>query len=325
MLLFGTFESYKILKAPVVFNGRFLNKCIYAPKVEYISLDKPLSYLIYKKYQLFVFNLTYSKVSYGSLLFLKQFSLNFLIKRLFYYITGLSRVFFYTFFYIVKYLSKSMSYEEIISDIFMHYNDNRRLILMEGKWIANNPAHGLLKIFINTLPSGDKKVFGNCCFELTNFGIIKSTMYKHKIGNDIPHVCVSGVGLNTNLMDLQTKRNKAVLENFYGKELIIPNFIGTNGYTSVLIGVPKSELYMYKVGPIVPYYSLVRGALLWGYGNVSENFIHKVYTMKEIDDTILEIFTKHNLAVNHKEMLDNVHKICSMYSPDYFSLKKDFF
>ena len=92
--LMAYWEAYTLIKTPAYRcgSGTYTSRAIYPPIVREVGGDIPLSELLYKKYKLFVFNLSYNKVLYGRFFFLKHLTIYQVVRLICMYIIGVNRL-----------------------------------------------------------------------------------------------------------------------------------------------------------------------------------------------------------------------------------------
>jgi len=224
-------------------NHRPSNKAIYPPLVTSISEDTPISALIYSKYKLLVFNLAYARIMYGKFYFIKSLKTTTILKILFYYTTGISRILILTTLTLFK--TKNKKTIEVLYDIFIYPIDNRMLIRLNGVWVAN----GDKKKFIDFLGSAYDKCGKKISFTETQIKRIidihnevhknttrsyKMMLFVDKDKPQIAHKALLGVTPGNNTA-METSKTLAVKNKNYGKDVIVSSYMGEKKESTLLV------------------------------------------------------------------------------------------
>ena len=158
-------EAYTLIKTPAYrcSDGTYSSKVLYPPLVQEVGGDIQLSELLYKKYKLLVFNISYNKVLYGRFFFLKHLTTHQIIKLAFLYLIGINRLTLFVITTIFR-LVRGKKYNQVLYELFIHSQDDRILLNLDNKWIANGPKAVLKKILQEaTNTSGEKIKFSEHC------------------------------------------------------------------------------------------------------------------------------------------------------------------
>lgn len=163
--LMAYWEAYTLIKTPAYRckSGTYTSRAIYPPIVHEVGGDIQLSELLYKKYKLFVFNLSYNKVLYGRFFFLKHLTIYQVVRLICMYIIGVNRLTLFIITTMLK-LIRGKTYNQVLFELFIHPEDSRILLSIDNKWVANG-THELLKkvLYSATNINGDKIKFSNKC------------------------------------------------------------------------------------------------------------------------------------------------------------------
>ena len=231
------------LKAHKNTNNRVCNKAIYPPLVTSIGKDTPIGELIYSKYKLLVFNHAYARVMYGRFYFIKSLKPILVLRILFYYVTGISRVLLITVSTILKIKKKTPI--EVLYDFFIYPTDNRMLIRINGVWIPNGDKIKLANLLSSAYDKLGKKIE----FSLQQINYItdlhKATHGAGMRGYEMvpftdknkPQIIHKGFlditpGNNT---AMETSKAGAVRFKNYGKDVIVSSYMGDKKESTLLV------------------------------------------------------------------------------------------
>ena len=150
VVLFFTFnmgaywEAYRIFKTPafMISPGIYSSESFFPPLIREVGEDTKLSDLLYKTYKLRVFNFIYVMASNNNFNLFKQVRVLDLIKYFFYYFSGLNRILILTIKTFFKFKLKKTR-TEILFSLFAYFADGRKLIRIDGIWVANGPKKEL--------------------------------------------------------------------------------------------------------------------------------------------------------------------------------------
>lgn len=224
-------------------NNRVCNKAIYPPLITSIGEDTPIGELIYSKYKLLVFNHAYARVMYGRFYFIKSLKPILVLRILFYYVTGISRVLLLTVSTLLKIKKKKPI--EVLYDFFIYPTDNRMLIRVDGVWVPNGDK---IK-FANLLNSAYDKFGKKIEFSLQQINYItglhktahepgtrgyKMVLFTDKNKPQITHKGFLDITPGNNTA-METSRAGALRFKNYGKNVIISSFMGEKKESTLLV------------------------------------------------------------------------------------------
>jgi hypothetical protein len=301
--LSANLEAYRIFNKPsyMVAEGWYNNDAIYPPIIGEVGDDTQISDLIYKRYKLLVFDLVYSRVLNGRFYLLKQISIINILRIFFYYLLGVSRVMVITILTIIKVRSENTR-NGLLFKLFLHPMDNRKLIKINNKWVANGKHDGIPNIFkmMNTRLRGIGGVdstSAKIAWEIHDrVGVITSTKYKlaifiNKNEKQIPHKAYPEAATGDNV-GLETDFHKSTHNTDYNREVIIRKYIDKK--ESTLLLVKATDLKQISKEKEVSVLKQILGAHKYGYNEkiISEKFKEEIEQINEIESLIRSLAIK---------------------------------
>ena len=281
-------EAYTTLnkKSFEIIPGRFSNNFILPPSVNSISDDTLISELLYK---LLVFDLMYARVGSSGYSLLKYFTLKRTLILLFYYYTGLNNIILLTLKTLFK-LNVHDSRNIILYKLFIHFNDSRRLIKINNKWVANGDLR--FRLFFTTVCKQYpmfkedaytidklKKVYDS----FNKSGSIRSSscIFKCKHGKIGLHTTYN-ITRDNGIIGFRTSLNKAQLNSNYDRQLIVNRFEGGSKPTTIL-SIYTCEILQTKTSVLIPSANITLGSVLYGYNKhiITDGFSSSIYYQRD--------------------------------------------
>ena len=302
----SNYEAYIIFNKNSFWCGdRYTNETLYPTLIHSVGNDSQLSELLYKKYQLRVFNIVYSRVKNGKYHIFKQISLNKISSTIFFYVTGISRIFSITVYTLLKANTK-LTRNHLLCELFLYSTDDRKLIKINNIWVANGNKNTLFKLMNTAKDYKDNKIhFTNNDMQniINSYNILKSfdveyykiAQFTNKNETQIPHKAVFNITKNKEMVALETSLYKSIAMKHYGKEPIIYKYQG---------GIKQSTLLQQNVEDIkqisepkyIPIKKIITGAYTNGYNKdiISNKYKDHINKMDEAHTNIQEIIDRTN-------------------------------
>lgn len=324
----ASIEAYSIFNRPAykISEGWYANEALYPPIIYCIGDDTHISDLIYKQYKLLVFNLVYSRILGGRFHLLKKISLINIIKVLFYYILGINRVLIITITTIIKIKPKTTR-NDILFKLFSHPIDNRKIIRINNKWVAN----GIFKFLKNVKHIHDGKNQHKIIDVETSNKILKevserikcvgNTVYKTAYSIDKNHPQIKHKiyieASNGNNVGMETDYYKAIKNNNYNQQVMIAKYYTEKD--SVLLYKDLSSFKNLSTEKKNTILYQAWGAAQNGYNQKlisdkykesinhmveSRNLLDKLIKINNMDADTNEIFKEMCNSINHNDMGD---------------------
>lgn len=321
-------EAYSIFNRPAykISEGWYTNEALYPPIIYYVGDDTHISDLIYKQYKLLVFNLVYSRILGGRFHLLKKISLMNIIKVLFYYILGINRVLIVTISTIIKIKPKSTR-SDILFKLFSHPVDNRKIIRINNKWVAN----GVFKFFKNVKSVYDGKNQHKIIDVENSNKILKevserirhveNTIYKTAYSIDKNHPQIKHkiyIEASTgNSVGMETDYYKAIKNKNYNQQPIITKYYAVKD--SVLLHKDISSFKNLSAENKNTIIHQAWGAALNGYDQnlISDKYKESITRMVEVRNMLDELIKTNNIdadindvfketynSINHNDIMD---------------------
>jgi len=278
------YEAYRIFSKPAfkVGDGWYTNESIYPPIIYEVGSDTNISDLVYKRYKLQVFNLIYQRVEGGKFNLISFKSVKNMVVLLFYYFIGVSRVLVVTIKILFTIRSESTR-NGVLFKLFIHPVDSRKLIRLNGVWIANGPKKKLLGLLGNNiennnsfiLQSNNKK---NTIKELSErIHNISNTKYEVALFSDreksqIPHKVYLEVSCGNNV-GLETDYKNSISYKDYNRDVLIRKYTAVKDSTLLTYNI--EELRQLRPETNTTMFSQLLGASINGYNNNSISIKYK--------------------------------------------------
>jgi hypothetical protein len=282
-------------------NNQVCNKAIYPPLVTSVGEDTPIGELVYSKYKLLAFNHAYARVMYGRFYFIKSLKPITILKILFYYATGISRVLIMTVSTLLK-IKKKNKLVEVLYDIFIYPIDNRMLIRINNVWVANGDKTKV----INLLSYAYDKIGGKIQFTTPQIKYIANihkeihgsnhrgyemVLFLDKNKPQIAHKAYLGVTPGNNTA-IETSKAGAIRHKNYDKGVVVSSYEGEKKESTLLVEnldnlTPKNTIITYT-----PVTKQLMGAIIHGANpglmtrTYREDYEHIIKITHEIDKFI---------------------------------------
>lgn len=321
-------EAYTLIKTPAYRcgSGTYTSRAIYPPIVREVGGDIPLSELLYKKYKLFVFNLSYNKVLYGRFFFLKHLTIYQVVRLICMYIIGVNRLTLFIITTMLK-LIRGKTYDQVLFELFIHPEDSRILLSIDNRWVANGP-HEFLKRMLNSATNinGDKiKFSNNCLIELQEiFNKIKqidnTKMYMAKFtevgGSKTPHEIYPEISTRGKLA-LQTDLIRSIENHNYNKPVLVNNYQGWKK-PSRMLEHNYDDLEQKTKEVMVSVKGIARGALCNGYNNdlVSVQFSKVVSDLDGVYKMIDTVIERNSWNVDKNQLFNIIDGLDTVPTPN---------
>ena len=321
-------EAYSIFKTPafMIRPGVYRSESLFPPLICGVGEDTRISDLLYKTYKLRVFNFIYERASNSNFNLFKQVRVLDLIKYFFYYFSGLNRILILTIKTLLKFKLKKTR-TKILYSLFIHFVDGRKLIRIDGIWVANGPKKELLQIF-----SSSKQVKTDFIFSVKNKLTLKeiseriykldNTPYQYAlfINKKLPQIRhrIFLEVHNNNKLGLETDYIKSIKNNNYGKKFIISRYSAEKD--SILLSYEPQDLKWVEGGKSVPIFNHVIGASLNGYNGdeISPKFKNSIILMNEILKDSEKFIRNNLLEVELKKFCENIHNYGCINEEDFY-------
>lgn len=286
-------------------NDRFTNFSL--KPITFNTIPEPISIgtMFYYAYFNSVFDVTYAKILFGRKYFwLKQFSIKKIIRSLFFWYIGVSRLAILLIYKVIKY--KDNRFENYLLHVFARPFDDRIIIRMNQKWEVNGGVELFwkkitytldTKISIHKLESIKPAIFKlyKETLELNN----ESRMFMAKFINiktKIPHHIFPEAAKESKTWAYQTDFHKAKNNNFYDKDPLIFKYDGLKK-KSTLIEENKNEFMQISEEKKTIITNQLKGAVEYGYdkSKLSEKYNKSIEDITEIKLKLSEILTSIDL------------------------------
>jgi len=311
-------ESYYILKKKSYqVDDGWTNDSLFPPTTTFaLECDRILSNLLYKKYKLLVFNITYAKVLYGKWYFLKFLTIKKIIFFMFRYFTGVNKFVLFMVAVIYKTII-GHTYVDIVYKMFVHPIDNRKLIKINGVWLANGPKDRLSSILSTSLEAlGHKpnikqefkkdllKIRRGLCDLDSEAKSYSATFVKNEFTKK-PHKVFLEISKDYSV-GYETDYKKSIENDNFLKAPIIKKYGGDKKTSVLLQDSIKSFKQRDDIKP-VSFLNQISGAWENGY---DENILSKKHTNSiiELDKIMLDI-KNFNIKYSTKTTEDTMFKI----------------
>lgn len=262
--------------------------------------------LLYTIYWNFVFDLTYVKIKYGNLFFLKTISPFKIIKKLFFLYFGISYFMFKLILQIFK-INKEKSIEKYLYNYTYNPLENRMIVRINNKWKTNGGWEVFKKSLnqlltlnfkyenpnkINKLYKELKPVYD----KMEEFGKetkAYSAIFVDKKLPKTPHLVFPESTNEKNILAYQTSYQAAYDNHFYKKIPLIKEYDGSSK-KSTLIPKDSKDLKQIRDETNESKLSLIVGAYFKGYDKklISKEWNNDIEKVEIIHKEIVEILVE---------------------------------
>lgn len=310
-IMFAHIESFVFLKKC---NKDGTNTCIFPPIVSEITPHTRLSELIYKKFDLLVFNILYSRAKYGRFYMLQNINAIGILTTLVLYLIGVSRLTIVILLFLLK-LNKNTTLDEILLNIFSHSYDNRKLVYIDGVWVANGAAEVLKEAFSSATTStglkinftyAQKKKLAELMWSIVGIKDARACklIINPSFNPDIAHRGIIGLTKNDSTIAMETCWKKAITFNNYNKVSLI-NKCDLAKPTRILLQ-PEIEIDKKTyIGTVVIKKHLL-GAFLHGYNkdHLVDERIEDINRYEKATEGLKVLFAESGCTLDHEDILE---------------------
>lgn len=308
-------EAWNIVnQKPYMLDGTYSNDFMVPPVINTVSAKTKLSDLLYKKYKILVFDLVYTRVKYGKFYILKQISIKSLGTTILFYIMGISRILLKTLRILFAFV-RGQTTNEILFDIFIYEDYNRKLVRINNVWVANGPRLSLNNLFKNAVDvcgnpivfsERETKIFKEIVERVhvstsTNFTYAQ---FIEKSVTKLPHKIYHEVLKNTQYVGLETGFDRANLNNNYCQVPIINRYDGEKK-PSTLLEKPIDGFTQVSDEIKTSIKRQALGAVLYGYNTsaLSHKYNISISTLESAHVDLLALIKSKNWDVDTNVML----------------------
>lgn len=276
-------------------DGRYTNFSIRPIIINTVPDTIPIGKLLYYGYYNSVFNLTYNKIIYKSKYFwLKEMTIKKVIKSIFFWYIGISRLSLLLILKIVKYKEESIT--DYLLKIFGNPIDDRLIIKINNKWEVNgnekkmwNSISSVLENRVSTykIEYIKPRIF-SLYHQMKEINFYNKT-YAAKfvnIKNKTPHKAFFDSSKDKEEIGYETEYKKAYINGFYNKYKLI-NWYDGEKKESTLLNIRIDELKQISKEKKILISKQLIGAIDHGFGEkISTNYTNKIKTIEEAKNEI---------------------------------------